>query len=458
MMRRAVLLVGLALCGAGWGGEMEWMRRGTIYLDVNAASELQVTYRDGAAAEGYLYVFGPDGNALAREPVPIGMTAATVALDAGPGTYRAVVTGGNPWRAEAPGARIVFEPEREWTSLHQADDVQRRYYFRVPEGTERFTLSATNQNGEVGTPGLVRLRDPRGEVAIALDLQRIDRSSFMQAIGATSRAEAEVKYRILTQTHTVERPAPGLWSVEAGCRGCADDVGFWLDGVPNLFAASPEDWFEPTFPPTAVSITVDATQVVGPTGKPAAIASFVKQPEQVLALLRELGMTAITDYCGQDYREPSNDDADPMHLNWPGFNFAPADGRMEYLRESGLTTLTHIYGRAPEWLGAVGSDQWMANLDEVAEFTAAYIYHYVVDRGLDMEYFTFINEPNLAFSAHEDAKRRYIASCVAAGRRVKALQHPRLAGVKFGGPDIVIGETPSPCWAWVADLLDAADE
>jgi len=452
----AVFLTGCA--GPLPAGEMEWMRRGTVHVRVAQPCALEMTFRDGAAREGYLYVFGPDGDAVAREPIAPGARTVAVALDAGPGDYRVVYTADSAWRAQC-AAPIVFEPELEWTSLHQRDDAPRRYWFSVPEGTQRLSLTATNQNGSRGAPALVSLHAPGGAEVARLQFERLDPQSLMAALGITSQREAERSYRVLTQSHEVTAPEPGMWWVEAACIGYADDIGFWLDGVPNLVAATPAEWFEPRFPPAQARVQVDATDVIGPTGTPSVIASFNRRPERVLEVLDDLGMAAITDYTGQDLREPTNDDDDPAHFNWEGFSFGPADERAAWIPRANVTTLTHIYGAAPDWLGPVGGDVWMANLPEVAEFVAAWIYHFRVQQQIDMRYFTFINEPNLnPFFGAEGGVQRYIDSYLAVGERVKALDNPAMADARLGGPDITLGGDGLARWEWIAELLDAADD
>jgi len=193
MQRLALCALAVSLAGCAGplpASEMGWMRRGTVYLRVTQPCALQVDFRDGAAQEGYFYVFGPDGDAVARDGVAPGTLSMAVDLDAGPGDYRAVCAANSPWRATSPAA-MVFEPELEWTSLHQRDEAPRRYWFSVPEGTERFSLTATNQNGSNGAPALVSLHAPDGAEATRFAFDRLDPQSLMAALGITSQLTAE---------------------------------------------------------------------------------------------------------------------------------------------------------------------------------------------------------------------------------------------------------------------------
>lgn len=449
-------IVCMLMVACAWAGHIEWIRRGTVYLDVDNPDGATVTVRKNFSPEAYLYLYGPDGDRLVCRPVEKNAREFTLALEAGPGTYRMILSGEAVWNARTQNTPVIFEPEREWTSLHQTDDKDRRYYFRVAPDCERFTLHATNQNGNTGAPAVVRLYDPHGKLSKDVGLKRITPESLMHRIGAANRQEAELKFRILTEDVTITDPDPGVWSVEAFCRHSADDVGVWLDGTPNLFALHPNDLFEPAFPAAEASLTVDADKVRGPTGLPSVICGF-NRGDQTLPILQDLGMRAVTDYCSQYFREPDNDDSDPDHINWDAFNFEAENRRVDYLDRGGFTGLTHMQFSPPSWLGIPGSEEWMGNLDEVGEFVAAYITQYRSRRPSGLEYFTFINEPNLAFGSDEAARDRYVRAFTAAGKRLRQINDPAVEAAKFGGPDIAVSRYHAP-WDWISALLDAADE
>ncbi|MFP3905099.1 MAG: hypothetical protein ACLFWB_12715, partial [Armatimonadota bacterium] len=437
-------------------GQIEWIRRGTAYIHIKSPDTVTITVQKRFCPAPYLYLYGPDGDCISRRPVTADDTELRLPLDAGPGTYRLLLSAEPVWSASTEHSPVILRPEREWTGLHQTDDVPRKYYFSVTEGTDSFTLHATNHNGSGGAPGVVKLYDPGGEMAKEVRLDAISPVTLMERIGAANKREAELKYRILTRRINITDPTPGTWSVEGYCVKSADDIGFWLDGVPNFCAMNAEDLFEPTFPPAEATVTVRADSAVGPTGDPSVICGF-NRGDQTLPIVQDLRMKAVTDYCSQYWRERENDDNDPDHINWEGFDFDAEDRRTDYLDRGGFTGLTHIQFSPPGWIGKAGSDVWMSNLDEVGEFVAAYITYYRSRRPSGRKYFTFINEPNLAFGSDTTARDRYIESYLAAGRRLRQVRDPAVTSAKLGGPDVAISIYHQP-WDWISALLDAADE
>ncbi|MFO7948486.1 MAG: hypothetical protein R6V19_16910 [Armatimonadota bacterium] len=437
-------------------GQIEWLRRGTAYIDVKSPDTLTVSIQKRFCPAPYLYLYGPDGDCITRRPVTANDTELRLPLDAGPGIYRLVLSAEPVWSAGTDHSPVILRPEREWTGLHQTDDTPRTYYFSVPEGTDSFTLHATNHNGSGGAPGVVKLYGPEGEMVEEARLDAISTATLMKRIGANNKQDAEVKYRILTEHIDITDPTPGTWSVEAYCTKRVDDIGFWLDGVPNFLAMTAGDLFEPTFPPAETTVTVRADSTVGPTGDPSVICGF-NRGDQTLSIVQDLGMKAVTDYCSQYWRERENDDGNPDHINWDGFDFEAQDRRTDYLDRGGFTGLTHIQFSPSGWIGKEGSDAWMNNLDEVGEFVAAYITHYRSRRPSGLQYFTFINEPNLGFGPDMKARDRYIESYLAAGRRLRQVDDPAVQTAKLGGPDVAISIYHQP-WDWISALLDAADE
>ena len=176
---------------------------------------------------GTVSVLGPDGAVVASTefdtdlpyewalPLPAGTTAGlyTVRIH---DDMRAI------WDVKAAGCKRVFATE---PPPHLGSPGPVRFYFRVPEGTQAFTASASGlHDGDVG----IIIYDPDG-VAQA--------SAFANASGAVAGS------RTVTTEVT---PAPGqtgaMWSFAAMAHG---DLGLKLEGVPGYIATSPDEWFDP---------------------------------------------------------------------------------------------------------------------------------------------------------------------------------------------------------------------
>jgi len=437
------------------GTRIKGIRQGQILINVERPDVLKLQLQIGYGWMRDASVFGPDGRRIALVQLKKDRSS-EVLLDKGRGTYRVVVGGVSVWQARTHHSSILFRPEREITSLQQSYEDFSPYYFHVPPGTERAVLSFTNQRGMSGEEAYVRLTAPDGTEVLLKKLDAITAKSFFKRIGAANEREAELKYEILTERHTLEKPEPGMWKVEAACR-THDDVGFWLEGLPNLFSISPDTYFKPRFPLTTATVTVNACELLGKTGLPAVICGFSKDADKQLEIVKHLGMKSVTDYVSHGYREPRNDNDDPFHTNWDGFNFGPQDSRVDYIDRGGFLGLTHLQMSGSKWCGKLASDKWMANLDEVAEFVEAYMLHYTVRRPSRMKHFTFINEPNLSFGKLPDGRERYMKAFKAVGKRVSANEEIRAAGGKLGAPNVVFNPYENP-FDWIEQIIRDYDE
>ncbi len=129
--------------------------------------------------------------------------------------------------------------------------------------------------------------------------------------------------------------------------------------------------------------------------------------------------------------EGVNDDADPHHYNWPGFNLGPdMDRLMRFCQEFKKRGVTRFLGdtfsppgfmktnRAVNWGGNIRADMW----DEYAEFMSAFIILAQKDYGINITDITIQNE--LLFIEwyascvyHPDAAREAVRALM---RRFKA--------------------------------------
>jgi glucuronoarabinoxylan endo-1,4-beta-xylanase len=98
--------------------------------------------------------------------------------------------------------------------------------------------------------------------------------------------------------------------------------------------------------------------------------------------------------------EPSNDDADPNHFNWDGFNLSDMDRLLRFCQEFDKRGVKRFLGdtfsppgflktnRAVEWGGAIRADMW----DEYAEFMTAFIVLARKNYGINISDITIQNE------------------------------------------------------------------
>ncbi len=458
----SLLLLAAALpsCGEDANAQLEWIRRGRVYLRVRDKGQIRIQVEPAHGPADYAYLYGPDGRTLERKRLSGGFRGTlTRALDAGPGTYILIPSPSHRMRIEVTGAELTFEPETDFPSLFQKLGGS-SYTLRVPEGCQRFTFCATNQQDWEGSPAVVRLFRPDGQIERAFEFDALDENRILERLGITPEMAAHYKsqgdtaevpeFRLLIERHEVRDPAAGLWRVEAGVTGPkSDDIGFWLEGIGNRFAPAGSVPFDPELAPVSAEIRIDARRAIGPCGDVGVVWGWTGKREETLEVFRTLGLSADKHFFPQVDMEMENDDDDPRHIRWDGFLFAPFLDRMNAYREQALplTSLMAITRITP-WA--------VRDMEEVTEYVEACVRYHVVEAGLDPAklYWQFLNEPN-----HDVALSDYVAAFRAAGRRLAATLGAEGIDVHFGGPSTgnAWRDAEAVPWEWLQRLIAEAD-
>ena len=101
------------------------------------------------------------------------------------------------------------------------------------------------------------------------------------------------------------------------------------------------------------------------------------------------------------WKEQANDDGDPLHFNWPGFNFSGSDVAKQKLID--LAQPLGFDGYYPglrasvrwanTWMKPIRANDYNRYLDEVAEQMAAGMIHWRDSYGIVPKYVQLFNEP-----------------------------------------------------------------
>jgi hypothetical protein len=330
----------------------------------------------------------------------------------------------------------------------------------VPSGHPWFEIAATNQFDWSGSAGELRVFGPGGTLAHSFLFEDLDEEKILTRLGATAEAIANYRaegdttevpeFRLLVDRWRCDEPAPGRWRVEAVIAGLRpDDIGFWLDGIPNLVTPAGSDPFVPSAAPAHAAIRLDPTRVLGPTGDIGAVWGWTVLRDRALAAFRELGLTNSVHFFPQVDMEPENDDADPNHLEPERFLFAPFVDRMDVYRDRVLPlTELMILSRIAPWA--------RRSPEEIAEYADACVRYHQLTAGLrpDSLYWQFLNEPNHDIGVHE-----YVAAFKEVGARLRHTLEARGVPVRLGGPGTgnAWKEREEIPWEWITELLDEAD-
>ncbi len=203
-----------------------------------------------------LTVIDPNGDIVLDETRHVGGETRVWIPAGAPGVYRIDVDSNNSlnyWslRGSLPHAVVevstdTLKPERgghdrRFGGWSFNPFIPRRWYFHVPEGTERFRIVAINNKGRSHREdhGLT-VYSPRGQ-RMAVLWGQANPDELPQKI-------AEREFRLQQATIIVEPGSAGrFWSIEIrmGDSHTYSDINLILDGVPPYLAQAPEWWFDP---------------------------------------------------------------------------------------------------------------------------------------------------------------------------------------------------------------------
>jgi hypothetical protein len=398
MTARSCLCV-LAICTAICGeAQLVGLRNATAYVRVPAGTEpsLRIAYEPVWAWQRcfeHVYVQAPDGMLVTKHRIEAGDGTGElrVPLNRGAGDYR-VSFSGQPFRVfrvtTEPPLPMVVQAAPVHAAFH-ARSAPIRLYFPVPEGTSSFMIGLKNQIAE---PIEVIVTPPGQRAAVVV-------KGTAQWAGLKSREtvrrERDYFHNWDHDSRTFEKPRPGLWSL---LLPTGSKTSVWLEGLPNGFATQPGDWFRPVLAPGHATIKVDAAgQAAGPVGLLGGSLPGGTVSKLADTRIRFLGLQAVCRYIGHAYREKTNDDDDPNHINWEGFNWGAEDVRSDYIASWGAVQ-TVIVSPAP-WLGGRKLlERTDRDVAEYAEFIEALLIHYNVQRQTPIHYLSLLDEPNSAYS------------------------------------------------------------
>jgi hypothetical protein len=399
----------------------------------------------------YVYIYGPDGKLQVRLEITTSTTT-SVTLLSGNGVYKILhVNYTYIHTYTLAGMRpMVVEPfsHRELLRALPSADL----YFHVPENTPSFTFHAhTVWNSDAIQE---ELYDPLGTLVHTFVLPP---NTFQE-------------------DYTVMAPMPGFWR----CRfinPTYGPCGAWVDGVPNYFSSSPSTWFEPKNAPGTASIVADVESIQSIGARvgvnwwinPSHQTSYAAERDAVQYSQMDTARLTV-DWA---WREPSNDNADPFHINWQGFSFSGHDDRMAAYQEDivsqtpdAMPVLLFYWSPNVSWQPNNPASWTETQREEFAEFVLATMIHTVApdlqtppDPGpaYDFTYVELLNEPNLTMGSGK--YQEYFEILKAVGQRLKGHPDPRINSLKVVASGIgwTWGQGNLELENWVGKLIDQAD-
>ena len=402
------------------------LRNATAWVRVpeGVAPELTIDYRPiwaSAHCSDDVYVQAPDGAMILQHRLEPGddTGSLTCRLDRGPGDYR-VSFQAQTYRVFGLSTEPELPIAMECYPVHMALSafIPDELFFEVPEGTEAFDLCIKHHGP---TPIEVVVTPPAGAPSrIAVREQFAGLQSRQ-----TMRRETDYFHNWEYEQQRFEAPPAGVWTLQIPSEG---KVSVWMEGIPSVLAAAPEDLFVPEWAPGEARVEVDAATVNGPMGLLGG--SFPPPPLMEVAdeIIPFLGLQSLCKYQGQGLREPANDDDDPDHINPDGFNWGSEDPRYDAAARWGAELL--VIASPADWVGGrnvpLGTER---DLAEYAEFVEALLVHYNVERDTPIKFLSLLDEPN---SSHDVASVERLLRAV--GERIAEHPDPRVRATRIMVP------------------------
>lgn len=429
--------------------EISELRQGRLHIYAQGNNEtLTVSYQPEYGWNEPLLFLGPDGRLIKK--MFLGHNAAgTVKLPVseGPGHYVLILKSSYLWHVFLSDGNMAFEPPVEMSCVkrHFSD---KPFFFRVPAHTPGFDFFAINHRSYKGRPARIRLFDSEGQIVADKKLPEVSPKILLKKLKARGVDISEIRSSagsgnfnppsdlIPTEQIHVSSPQSGLWKVEIGTEGAfmADNVGFWVEGIPSyftmtakglgnethpLYASFPESDFIPvTVTVSDQQLTAPILGVVGPFGPN-------NGPRQ--AKMTEYGIQAEKVFLSHGAEESVNDNADPDTANLSSFRF---NDQKDLYDRPGKFSLV-IMDRFAGWLATLPV---RTRVLEWAEWAAVSADNLITERKLNPENFViqFLNEPNKILKLEQ-----YLGLLKAAGAKIK--KNPNTRNCRIGAPAVAAG-------------------
>lgn len=425
----ALLVLGFGVVPAMADTRLAGLRGGKVWIAVDApGAELAVSLRPAYGWSEPVRLYAPDGR-LEKE-LEISRTATTevrIAL-AAKGVHMLHLKRSYVAEVRVSGARVEVEPLAHETSVQAPGGA--KVYFRVPEGTARFTVLVDNRIGLRGDDVLAVVRAPDGATE-TVRKAGFSRRQLLDRLGALGLDQSGQPLSSATPDPTIAElspasrdyvaPAAGIWSLAL----TGADAGVWLDGIPNRFAATPEELFPPMeVAPVAAKVTLTDEAIGAPVL--GAVGHLGPPGNSYEAKILSYGVRGDQIYLHQG---PGGFDHMERLVQRPGVH------SLVILRSLDAPTM-----KLGAHAGFVRAGEWVAGVLAAA------------GRPWDSVTLQVMNEPNLEYRMEE-----YLTALGGFIEGLKAANAP-LDKLDLAAPALGSGDSPEIVdWPWIEAVIDRYD-
>jgi len=338
-------------------------------------------------------------------------------------------------------------------------------YFKVSH--ENFRFYVTQEYSYPTRDGTVKLYDVNDNLKTTIHVPSGDLDRSFEQMNEIQKNNGNTEFWYATVTgDTNSQSRIGLWT---------DENSFnYPTGLCTLITPSEEYYFVPEFNERNVEI------VLGEGDHKAFLGAATYPGEDYIDFYSchaaELGLRTYNHYITWRWRErggsgnSKNDDNDPFHINWQGFDFTAYDERYSFFIDLNISPILNLQWSNDCFLSHPAF--WDENdMEEFAEFCLAMTIHSVapdleeppVERPPhNITAIQIFGEPNLIFNDYldrDDALNQYIEILKKVGQRIKNHPDERIRNVKIctpgNGGDIWFEEQKE---YWIYRILEEAGD
>jgi hypothetical protein len=398
-------------------------------------------------------------------------TEKTISLEQA-GTYKLVATGVNfCYSIEYAG------PDSEYRCVLAAMPHKAAFRLRKNEMTSVYLpVSSKNFDIHMSTDYIIPARDATIRIYDETDalkdtvyLDSTDLVECYEQIRSFSREDDEtVFWRIELEGHGGGQSRIVVWANQSNMNHPTEQC--------TLLTSEPLHYFTPVFQSRSVSVTyekTDHTAMVGSSGYVVGEESYV---DLYNAYIDDLDLKTSKHWVSWHWREKQgsiamNDDEDPYHINWDGFDMGAFDERMQYFVLHDIQPIMCMQWDTTAFI-TENPAKWDQNeMEEFAEFCLAVAIHCVApdleEPPVNREPYHILgvmplNEPNLIYNQYlnlSESADAYISLLKTVGKRFHDHPDPRINELKFVVPGISphIYDT-NELDHWITQLLQEAKE
>lgn len=408
---------------------LQGLRGGEVFL--SATQQDTVLTLSFTPAYGWaepVSIYSPQGMLLERfTPSWSGTSRHEVAIPE-QGIYRVLLNRNYVCDAVSNYGQLLYAPLESETSLQK--DRPFSMYFEVPPSTQEVILRLDNRRGLQGQTVRASIVSPDAQDSpIILQKKGFTAADILRELNISgSNAQQELSElspdqlpsAFIPASYTIAEPQSGIWRIDFS----SGRIGFWIDGIPNLLASTPDQFFATDTASSPLKITLSrSTPIASPFL--GAVGNFGKNGKYG-SFLTSYGV-----------------EADKLFLSG-------APNTQTIIQQSNPQFSKHTLLVLRSMPNSVRSLPMPYRADKWSKWAAGELRKYIDNAGIPTDHITIqpFNEPNLEMELNEylTYMEYFISACD---------NDSQLQNIAIGGPALGSADADTVVnWEWIEALLD----